>query len=174
MNPYIEIYKKYYPNVVTTSEFPVIAAMCENFALNNNNFFDELTVVKLIPLIINSQSQFMAENKKVALDFNKKLEWALLPGSELDVETLSDIYNFSLYPADYDNRFTQGLDALIEYIVVAEVAKDGVQPESAEDIEEAYAIAEAIICQAILFFRSFVKILEQDNKPKVKTRGRLH
>ena len=64
-----------------------------------------------------------------------------------------------LYPEDYYNRFTEALDTYIEYVVLAEAAKDGELSENEDDIEEAYTIAEAIVCQAILYFRTITKVV---------------
>ena len=159
MNTYLDIFKRYYPHMVNGGNFGAIQKFCHYFHENDIGFFDPLTVVKLIPLIINSQSQFIVENPEDAAEIYGNLEWALNPDNDLDPDQLSDIYNMNLYPEDYSNRFTVALDAFIEYIVLTEAAKDGELPENEEDIEEAYTIAEAIICQAILYFRTITKVV---------------
>ena len=159
MNIYLDIFKRYYPHIANGDNFGAIRKFCEYFHETDIGFFDPLTVVKLIPLIINSQSQFMVENPKDAAEIYNNLEWALKPETDLNPDQLADIYNMCLYPEDYYNRFTEALDTYIEYVVLAEAAKDGELSENEDDIEEAYTIAEAIVCQAILYFRSITKVV---------------
>ena len=148
--------------------------MCEYFDENNDDVFDDLSIVKIIKLVVDSQLTFYGDCPDKLADTFSKLAKVMDAGINKGSEYVAKIYDENLYPEGYTNSYIQALDAYIRFVVLSELYNNDGEPIGVNDYEEATEIVKYVVCQAIIYFRTVFAAVAVDQETDSEQPRQLH
>ena len=174
VNKYVKLFKKHHPGIANSDNFFVFEVLCDHFQENDEDLFDDLSVVKIIKLIVDSQLTFYREGPEVLTSVYKNLTEILYKENENGFDHIVKIYNEHLYPDGYSNNYTEALDAYLKFVVLGELYNSDDEPISIDNYDDALDMCEYVVCRAIIYFRSVIGLRIDDQETILKETRNLH
>ena len=174
VNKYIKLFKKHYPGIANSDNFFVFEVLCDHFQENDEDLFDDLSVIKIIKLIVDSQFTFYMEGPEVLSSVYKNLAEILSEENDNGFEHIVNIYNEHLYPEGYSNNYTEALDAYLNFVVLGELYDSDDEPIGIDNYDDALDTCEYVVCRAIIYFRSVIGLHMDDQETVLKEARNLH